>query len=161
MATEPFPSSSTPADRAQAENEEGDAGKRSKQAAAKARWTILRQVLKQKPLENAGLQQISIRRFASFGLFSITEDSNMIEDDSRSWVQYKSIYYPDCIISLRIYSQQDHPKLEGHPNCQLKKPSIYIGKQQYRKMLEQKVTVAMEKASINSGHVKAMDVFNC
>ncbi|XP_015668566.1 calmodulin-lysine N-methyltransferase-like [Protobothrops mucrosquamatus] len=102
MATEPFPSSSPiPADRAQAENEEGDAGKKSKQAAAKARWTLLRQVLKQKPLENAGLQQISIRRFASFGLFSITEDSNMTEDDSRSWVQYKSIYYPDYIISLR------------------------------------------------------------
>ncbi|KAM3855545.1 calmodulin-lysine N-methyltransferase [Vipera latastei] len=102
MDAEPFPiSSPTSADRAQAENEEGDAGKRSKQAAAKARWTLLRQVLKQKPLENAGFQQISVRRFASFGLFSITEDSNMTEDDSKSWVQYKSIYYPDYIISLR------------------------------------------------------------
>ncbi|XP_007424709.1 calmodulin-lysine N-methyltransferase [Python bivittatus] len=104
MAAEPFLSASpTPADRDQAENEEGDAGQRGKQAAAKARWTLLRQVLKQKPLENAHLQQISVRRFASFGLFSITEDSKVTEDDSRYWVQYKSIYYPDYIISLRRY----------------------------------------------------------
>ncbi|XP_026539337.1 calmodulin-lysine N-methyltransferase [Notechis scutatus] len=106
MAAEPFlRACPAPADRAQAENQEGDAGKRSKQAAAKARWTLLRQVLKQKPLENANLQQISVRRFASFGLFSITKDSNVIEDDSRSWFQYKSNYYPDYIISLRCNSK--------------------------------------------------------
>ncbi|XP_013908408.1 PREDICTED: calmodulin-lysine N-methyltransferase isoform X1 [Thamnophis sirtalis] len=106
MAAESSPSASpAPADRAQAENQEGDAGERSKQATAKARWTLLRQVLKQKPLENANLQQISVRRFASFGLFSITEDSNMTEDDSRLWVQYKSNYYPDYIISLRCNSR--------------------------------------------------------
>ncbi|XP_058021204.1 calmodulin-lysine N-methyltransferase isoform X2 [Ahaetulla prasina] len=62
-------------------------------------------VLKQKPLENANLQQISVRRFASFGLFSITEDSIVTEDDSRSWVQYRSNYYPDYIISLRCNSR--------------------------------------------------------
>ncbi|XP_034283556.1 calmodulin-lysine N-methyltransferase isoform X2 [Pantherophis guttatus] len=106
MAAESSPSASpAPADRAQAENQEGDAGKRSKQATAKARWTLLRQVLKQKPLENANLQQISVRRFASFGLFSITEDSIVAEDDSRSWFQYKSNYYPDYIISLRCNSR--------------------------------------------------------
>ncbi|KAG8123193.1 hypothetical protein E2320_018636 [Naja naja] len=102
MAAEPFLSACpAPADRAQAENQEEDAGKRSKEVAAKARWTLLRQVLKQKSLENINLQQISVRRFASFGLFSITKDSNVTEDDSRSWFQYKSNYYPDYIISLR------------------------------------------------------------
>ncbi|XP_048338843.1 calmodulin-lysine N-methyltransferase isoform X2 [Sphaerodactylus townsendi] len=51
------------------------------------------------------LQQVSVRRFASFNLFSISEDSRKAtEVDDETWIQYKSIFYPQYSISLRCHS---------------------------------------------------------
>uniref|UniRef100_A0A803TUS1 Uncharacterized protein n=1 Tax=Anolis carolinensis TaxID=28377 RepID=A0A803TUS1_ANOCA len=63
---------------------------------------LLFKVLKEKHLENVHLQQVSVRRFASFNLFSsMKEDRKLAEEDDETWVRYKSISFPEYSISLR------------------------------------------------------------
>lgn len=71
--------------------------------AARARWTILRQVLCQKQVDSSEAKQVSVRRFATFDLFSrkrlVTHDSSDTSDDQ--WVEYRSVFFPECSALLR------------------------------------------------------------
>ncbi|KAM6998120.1 calmodulin-lysine N-methyltransferase isoform 1-T2 [Tautogolabrus adspersus] len=72
---------------------------------AKARWTLLRQVLRQKQMESPEVKQVSVRRFASFELFSrktlSTQDPSDTSDDQ--WVEHRSVHFPEYSALLRDY----------------------------------------------------------
>lgn len=70
---------------------------------ARARWTLLRQVLCQKQLDSPEMKQVSVRRFASFDLFSrrrlVIHDPRNTSDDQ--WVEYRSVSLPKYSALLR------------------------------------------------------------
>ncbi|KAG9344575.1 hypothetical protein JZ751_011247 [Albula glossodonta] len=59
---------------------------------ARARWTLLRQVLKRKPLDSEEVQRVSVRRFSSFNLFSRNRLTTSDSDDPAdgNWVEYRT-----------------------------------------------------------------------
>ncbi|XP_037829558.1 calmodulin-lysine N-methyltransferase [Kryptolebias marmoratus] len=68
---------------------------------ARARWTLLRQVLRQKQSDGPEVKEVSVRRFATFDLFvrkTLGERSNTSDDQ---WVEYKSVYFPEYSAFLR------------------------------------------------------------
>ncbi|KTG03754.1 hypothetical protein cypCar_00030934 [Cyprinus carpio] len=66
---------------------------------ARARWALLRQVLKQKQLDSADVQQVSVRRFSSFNLFSRSRVSST--ETEEQWVEYRSAIFPQYSALLR------------------------------------------------------------
>ncbi|XP_065815619.1 calmodulin-lysine N-methyltransferase isoform X2 [Labrus bergylta] len=72
---------------------------------AKARWTLLRQVLRQKQIESPEVKQVSVRRFASFDLFSrkTLSTQNPSDTSGDQWVEYRSVHFPEYSALLRDY----------------------------------------------------------
>ncbi|XP_076830312.1 calmodulin-lysine N-methyltransferase isoform X2 [Brachyhypopomus gauderio] len=70
---------------------------------ARARWTILRRVLRRKHLDSAEVRQVSVRRFSSFSLFSRTQAPPCDTDDplDAHWFQYRSGCSPQYCAFLR------------------------------------------------------------
>ncbi|XP_036429724.1 calmodulin-lysine N-methyltransferase [Colossoma macropomum] len=70
---------------------------------ARARWTILRQVLRQRQVDSAEVQQVSVRRFSSFNLFSRIKVPSSESDDplDGQWVEYRSACFPQYSALLR------------------------------------------------------------
>lgn len=66
----------------------------------------LSQVLRPKQVDSSEVKQVSVRRFATFDLFTrkrlVTQDSSDTTDDQ--WVEYRSVYFPECSALLR-YTQ--------------------------------------------------------
>ncbi|KAK3554348.1 hypothetical protein QTP70_022162 [Hemibagrus guttatus] len=71
--------------------------------AARARWTILRQVLRQKQLDSIKVQPVSVRRFSSFNLFSRSGVHSLESDDPSDgrWIEYRSSCFPQYSALIR------------------------------------------------------------
>ncbi|XP_056465839.1 calmodulin-lysine N-methyltransferase isoform X1 [Gadus macrocephalus] len=67
---------------------------------ARARWTLLRQVLHQKQVDSPGVKQVSVRRFATFDLFTRSRVVPSCPSDDQ-WVQYRSVSLPEYSALLR------------------------------------------------------------
>ncbi|XP_016127684.1 calmodulin-lysine N-methyltransferase-like [Sinocyclocheilus grahami] len=70
---------------------------------ARARWALLRQVLKHKQLDSSDVQQVSVRRFSSFNLFSRSRvtPTETDEPSGHQWVEYRSAVFPQYSALLR------------------------------------------------------------
>ncbi|XP_057198077.1 calmodulin-lysine N-methyltransferase isoform X1 [Triplophysa rosa] len=70
---------------------------------ARARWALLRQVLKEKQLDSSDVQQVSVRRFSSFNLFSRSRVTTTETGDPSDgpWVEYRSTIFPQYSALLR------------------------------------------------------------
>lgn len=59
--------------------------------------------MRQKQVDSAEVKQVSVRRFATFDLFSrkrlVTQDPSDTSDDQ--WVEYRSVYFPEYSALLR------------------------------------------------------------
>ncbi|KAM9315860.1 calmodulin-lysine N-methyltransferase [Gastrophryne carolinensis] len=62
---------------------------------------MLGRALRKKCVDEDNLQKVSVRRFNSFQLFSITKLSEEKEDGTHTWLQYRSILYPQYSVCLR------------------------------------------------------------
>ncbi|XP_054978831.1 calmodulin-lysine N-methyltransferase [Sorex araneus] len=76
---------------------------RAHAALASARWRLLRQVLKHGRVDEH-LQRVSVRRFESFGLFSVTEvdaEAAAEGEAGRPWLLYTSVVSPQHSVFVR------------------------------------------------------------
>uniref|UniRef100_W5NHW3 Calmodulin-lysine N-methyltransferase n=1 Tax=Lepisosteus oculatus TaxID=7918 RepID=W5NHW3_LEPOC len=78
-------------------------GTATKPDVARARWSLLSQVLKHKQLDNIEVQQVSVRRFSSFNLFTRTRvrDLEIEEPGDEMWFEYRSATFPQFRAFLR------------------------------------------------------------
>ncbi|XP_077437471.1 calmodulin-lysine N-methyltransferase [Vanacampus margaritifer] len=70
---------------------------------ARARWTLLRQVLRQKQVDIPEVKQASVRRFATFDLFGRTRSvsHNPADTSEEQWVEYRSVFFSEYGAFLR------------------------------------------------------------
>jgi len=68
-----------------------------------ASYVSLMQVLKRKQLDSSDVQQVSVRRFSSFNLFSRSRVTPTETDDPSDgqWVDYRSAIFPQYSALLR------------------------------------------------------------
>ncbi|MBN3298424.1 calmodulin-lysine N-methyltransferase [Amia ocellicauda] len=91
---------SSPAD---TERRQGDKPTACRPEVARARWSLLGQVLKQRQLDSEEVQQVSVRRFSSFNLFTRTRVSEpeSAPPGQDGWVEYRSAFWPRFRAFLR------------------------------------------------------------
>ncbi|XP_008296294.1 calmodulin-lysine N-methyltransferase [Stegastes partitus] len=68
---------------------------------ARARWTLLRQVLRQKQTDSPEVKQVSVRRFSTFDLFSRKRLVAHSDTSDDQWVEYRSVFSPEYSALLR------------------------------------------------------------
>lgn len=72
---------------------------------AKKRWQILKQaLLKQRRSAAASSDNVSVRRFSTFGLLSTKPITS--NETEHSWLQYNSSFFPDFRVDIRHLTQE-------------------------------------------------------